>query len=64
MGADELEHQARGRIDSLAERAQKDKPFTHAFSLHCLRHYAEFRTMPSKIAGPSIFGSFSGQDAA
>src|ERR1022692_4319169 len=28
----------RGRIDTLAERAQKDKPFTHAFSPHCLRH--------------------------
>jgi integrase len=28
----------RGRVDSLAERAQKDKPFTHAFSPHCLRH--------------------------
>ena len=28
----------RGRVDTLAERAQKDKPFTHAFSPHCLRH--------------------------
>ena len=28
----------RGRLDTLAERAQKDKPFTHAFSPHCLRH--------------------------
>jgi integrase len=28
----------RGRVDALAERAQKDKPFTHAFSPHCLRH--------------------------
>src|SRR5260370_14355209 len=26
------------RVDSLAERAQKDKKFTHAFSPHCLRH--------------------------
>lgn len=28
----------RMRVDALAERAQKDKPFTHAFSPHCLRH--------------------------
>jgi integrase len=28
----------RERVDTLAERAQKDKPFTHAFSPHCLRH--------------------------
>ena len=28
----------RGRIDTLAERAQKATPFTHAFSPHCLRH--------------------------
>ena len=28
----------RMRVDTLAERAQKDKPFTHAFSPHCLRH--------------------------
>jgi integrase len=28
----------RGRVDTLAERAQEDKPFTHAFSPHCLRH--------------------------
>ena len=28
----------RGRVDTLAERAQKDKPFTHTFSPHCLRH--------------------------
>ena len=27
-----------GRVDTLAERAQKDKKFTHAFSPHCLRH--------------------------
>jgi site-specific recombinase XerD len=25
-------------VDTLAERAQKDKPFTHAFSPHCVRH--------------------------
>ncbi len=31
----------RGRIDTLAERAQKDKKFTHAFSPHCLRHEVE-----------------------
>jgi integrase len=36
----------RMRIDTLAERGQKDKPFTHAFSPHCLRHYAASRTMP------------------
>ena len=28
----------RMRIDALAERAQKEKPFAHAFSPHCLRH--------------------------
>ena len=28
----------RMRVDTLAERAQKDKPFAHAFSPHCLRH--------------------------
>ena len=28
----------RMRIDALAERAQRDQPFTHAFSPHCLRH--------------------------
>jgi len=26
------------RVDSLAARAQKDKPFAHPFSPHCLRH--------------------------
>jgi hypothetical protein len=26
------------RVDTLAQRAQRDKPFTHAFSPHCLRH--------------------------
>src|SRR6266851_5594017 len=38
----------RMRIDTLAERAQKERPFTHAFSPHCLRHYAASRTMPRK----------------
>jgi integrase len=28
----------RMRVDTLAKRAQKDKPFLHAFSPHCLRH--------------------------
>jgi integrase len=28
----------RMRVDTLAERAQKDNPFAHAFSPHCLRH--------------------------
>jgi hypothetical protein len=28
----------RMRVDTLAEGAQKDKPFAHAFSPHCLRH--------------------------
>jgi integrase len=28
----------RMRVDTLAQRAQRDKPFTHAFSPHCLRH--------------------------
>jgi integrase len=28
----------RMRIDALAERAQREKPFAHAFSPHCLRH--------------------------
>jgi site-specific recombinase XerD len=28
----------RMRVDTLAERAQKDKKFMHAFSPHCLRH--------------------------
>ena len=50
----------RMRIDTLAERAQKEKPFTHAFSPHCLRHYAASRTMPrgSERSGsrPSEYG--------
>ena len=44
----------RMRIDALATRAQKEKPFSHAFSPHCLRHYAEFRTMPSKLSAPCL----------
>jgi integrase len=28
----------RMRVDTLAERAQKEKPFAHPFSPHCLRH--------------------------
>jgi len=36
----------RMRVDTLAQRAQKEKPFSHAFSPHCLRHYAASRTMP------------------
>jgi integrase len=28
----------RMRVDTLAARAQKDQPFTHPFSPHCLRH--------------------------
>jgi hypothetical protein len=28
----------RMRVDTLAQRAQRDKPFTHPFSPHCLRH--------------------------
>jgi integrase len=28
----------RSRVDTLAERAQRDKRFTHPFSPHCLRH--------------------------
>jgi len=28
----------RMRVDTLAERAQKDKLFAHTFSPHCLRH--------------------------
>jgi len=31
---------------------------------HQLRHYAEFRAMPSKLAGPLIYGCFSRQDSA
>jgi hypothetical protein len=29
-----------------------------------IRHYAEFRTMPSKLAGPCIFACFSRPDSA
>jgi integrase len=28
----------RMRVDTLADRAQQDKPFAHTFSPHCLRH--------------------------
>lgn len=28
----------RMRVDTLAERGQKDQPFAHPFSPHCLRH--------------------------
>lgn len=31
---------------------------------HVFRHYAEFRTMLSKLAGPLIFATFSGQVSA
>jgi site-specific recombinase XerD len=31
---------------------------------HRFRHYAEFRTMPSKFAGPLVHGCFSRQDSA
>jgi integrase/recombinase XerD len=29
-----------------------------------LRHYAEFRTMPSKLSAPCVFGFFPRQDSA
>jgi integrase len=31
---------------------------------HTLRHYAEFRTMPSKLSAPCVFGFFPRQDSA
>ena len=31
---------------------------------HTLRHYAAFRTMPSKLADPCVFAPFSRQDSA
>ena len=31
---------------------------------HCLRHYAEFRTMPSKSPRPAVSGCFHRQDSA
>ena len=43
-----------------AKRAGIDKPL-HP---HTLRHYAEFRTMPSKLVGSLIYGCFSRQDSA
>jgi len=49
----------RMRVDTRAERAQKEKPFTHAFSPHCLRHYAASRTMPRgpKRTGPRAWNN-------
>jgi integrase len=38
----------RERVCALAKRAQKEKPFTHPFSPHCLRQNAESRKMPSR----------------
>ena len=31
---------------------------------HRFRHYAEFRTMPSKLSAPCVFGFFQRQDSA
>jgi integrase len=31
---------------------------------HTFRHYAEFRTMPSKLSAPCVFGFFRRQDSA
>jgi integrase len=42
------------------ERAGLRKRIT----VHSLRHYAEFRTMPSKLAGALIFASSNRQDSA
>ena len=52
------------RIDTLAERAQKGKPFSHAFSPHCLRHYAAYRTMPRVGVRAAIHGHLNSSDAA
>jgi integrase len=54
----------RMRIDTLAERAQKERPFTHAFSPHCLRHYAASRTMPRVGVRAAIHGHLNSGDAA
>ena len=54
----------RMRIDTLAERAQKENPFTHAFSPHCLRHYAASRTMPRVGVRAAIHGHLNSGDAA
>ena len=53
----------RMRIDTLAERAQKGKPFSHAFSPHCLRHYAAYRTMPRVGVRAAIHGHLNSGDA-
>ena len=54
----------RMRIDRLAERAQKGKPFAHTFSPHCLRHYAASRTMPRVGGSAAIHGHWNDGGAA
>ena len=50
----------RMRVDTLAGRAQEGKPFAHAFSPHCLRHYATSRTMLPRRK-PAAFCGLSSQ---
>jgi site-specific recombinase XerD len=49
---------------TLAELGQRAHIRRLAVTPHLMRHYAEFRTMPSKLTGPLIFGSLSRQDSA
>jgi len=57
---DALYQSLRPALAGAAQRAGCSGPVT----AHRLRHYAEFRTMPSKLAGTLVFASSNRQDSA
>jgi site-specific recombinase XerD len=59
-GPSSLYQNLRQALHQMAGRAGCSHPIT----CHQLRHYAEFRTMPSKLRSSCIFGCYSRSDSA
>ena len=57
-------HLSTGSLQLACREAALRAGIAKRVTVHTLRHYAEFRTMPSKLAGPLIYCCFSGQDSA
>jgi site-specific recombinase XerD len=57
-------HMNAATLQDVCREAARAAGLSKRITVHTLRHYAEFRTMPSKLAGPLIYRCFSIQDSA
>jgi len=57
-------HISTDAVKQACQKARRRCPIPKPTTPHSLRHYAEFRTMPSKLSAPCVFGFFRRQDSA